>query len=99
MTYEKFGYLIHLLKEIGESVHAANSIKVDLIEFVDPYHNIITSLLKEIYGDEGEDWISWYCYERGFGAKELQAFDKDGNPICYDLKSLWEHVETLNKEK
>jgi hypothetical protein len=26
---------------------------------------------------------------------ELTANDDEGNPICYDVKSLWEYIETL----
>lgn len=99
MTYEKFEKLIDTLKEIEDSVNVAYKININLLDFVDPYHKAINDLLEEVYGIEGSDWISWYCYEGEFGAKELEAFDADGNPICYDLKSLWEHVENLNKQK
>lgn len=67
--------------------------KVDLIEFVDPYHNIIDELFKSIYGKEGHEWIDWFCYENNFGEKGKNAWDENKNPICYDYKSLWEYLE------
>lgn len=33
------------------------------------------------------------------GEKRYGAYDENGNPICYSLKSLWECLESLNKTK
>jgi hypothetical protein len=68
-----------------------------LIDFVDPYHGIIHSLIREIYGDEGLDWWSWFCYENDFGRGTLEAWDENETPICYDLKSLWEYLEKIKR--
>ena len=95
MTLEKFTEIIDSLKKTGEDLNKLYKLNVDLVEFVEPYETIISRLIKEIYGDEGYDWFSWFCYDRDFGEKELGAWDENENPICYDIKSLWEYLESL----
>ena len=98
MTLEKFTEIINILREESGRLTDLYKMKVDLIDFVDPYHSIITSLIKEIYGEEGCDWFSWFCYERDFGAKEVGAWDENKNPICYDVESLWNYLEEIKKK-
>ena len=78
--------------------------KVDLIEFVDSYHTIISTLLKSIYGEKGLDWFQWFCHENDFGQKSCTdkdgeptscATDENGEPICYSFESLWEFLEGM----
>ena len=98
MTLEKFTEVIDSLKKTGEDLNKLYKLNVDLVEFVEPYETIISRLIKEIYGDEGYDWFSWFCYDRDFGEKELGAWDENENPICYDIKSLWEYLESLRNK-
>jgi hypothetical protein len=51
-------------------------------------------LIKEIYGEKGLDWFSWFCYESEFGQKH-GATDENDNPICYDWESLHLYLEQL----
>ena len=98
MTLEKFTEIIDSLKKTSEDLNKLYKLNVDLVEFVEPYETIISRLIKEIYGDEGYDWFSWFCYDRDFGEKELGAWDENENPICYDIKSLWEYLESLRNK-
>ena len=93
MTYENFLKITLELQKQERIVDNLYKNNVDLLEFIDPYHGLIHLLIKEIYGEEGVDWFSWFCYENDFGQKGLEAWDADKNPICYDLKSLWEFLE------
>jgi hypothetical protein len=95
MTYENFLKVITTIEKQDKAVSALYDLKVDLIEWTDPYGAIIGELLKEIYGEEGVDWFNWYCYENNFGTGKLEAWDENKNPICYDHKSLWEYLEKL----
>ena len=95
MKYERFFKIITEIEKQDKLVSALYDLKVDLIDWTDPYGSIIGELLKEIYGEEGYDWFSWFCYERDFGSKEVGAWDENKNPICYDIKSLWEYLEKL----
>lgn len=99
MTYERFLKVTKSLKKQDETVSTLYKKKVDLLDFVDPYHSVITELIKEVYGEEGYDWWSWFCYESDYGSKGIGAWDENGNPICYDYKSTWEYLESLTKVK
>ena len=97
MTYERFLKVILSLQKEDRTINALYDNGVDLINFVDPYHEIISELIKEVYGEEGYDWFSWYCWENEFGQKGLEAWDSDKNPICYSHKSLWKYLEKKYK--
>jgi hypothetical protein len=103
MKLEKFIKIVDLLKKQTEVTNQLYKLNVDLVDFTDPYETVITILIKEIYGEEGYDWFSWFCYENDFGnkvsKKNPKAWDKDEKPICYDVKSLWNYLETEYKTK
>ena len=99
MTYETFLKLVLGLQKQDRIVDELYKKKIDIIDFVDPYHRFISLLLKEIYGEEGYDWFSWFCYENEFGQKGLEAFDENKNRICYSHESLWELLESMKNEK
>jgi len=94
MDYESFKKLIEGLEAVRERSHSIHKIGIDLMEYDDVYHDIITTLVRSIFDEQGKDWIDWYLYERvGFTNKVNLATDKDGNEICYDIPSLWEEVK------
>jgi hypothetical protein len=100
MDYEKFKKVIENLEKVSERSHSIHQLGIDLMEYEDTYHNIITNLLLTVFNEEGKDWIDWYLYERvGFTNKVNLATDKDGNEICYDIPSLWEEVKNNLKCK
>jgi hypothetical protein len=70
MTYERFLKILLSLQKEDRTIKTLYDNGVDLIDFVDPYHTIINELVKEIYGEEGYGWFSWYCYESEFGQKD-----------------------------
>ena len=93
MTYLDFSVIVETLKKQSDLLNDLYHKNVDLFEIVDPYDVVIRTLLTEIYTAEGYDWFSWFCYENDFGTGTLDANDENG-PICYDVKSLWEFLET-----
>ena len=94
MNYETFKIIIESLEKVGERSHSIYELGVNLMDYEELYHNIITNLLNSVFDKEGKDWIDWYLYERvGFRNKVNLATDKDGNEICYDIPSLWEEVK------
>ena len=93
MTYKNFLKVTLELQKQDRIIDNLHTINVDLLDFVDPYHIIISLLLKEVYGEKGLDWWSWFCYENDFGRGKLEAWDENKNPICYSLESLWEFLE------
>ena len=99
MTYERFLKITLGLQKQDRIVSNMYDLKVDLLDFVDPYHHVITELLKEVYGEEGIDWWSWFCYENDYGNGGLEAFDENKNRICYSHESLWEYLEKNHRGK
>ncbi len=104
MEYKDFLQVILGLQKESRVVSELSDRRVDLTEFMDPYHEIIHTLVKSIYGEKGLDWFSWFCYENDFGQREWAgkdgepthaAIDANGNPICYSFESLWEFLEGM----
>ena len=100
MNYKNFKSIIENLEKIRERSHSIYILGIDLTNYEEFYHNIITIFLDSIFNKEGKDWIDWYLYERvGFTNKVKLATDKDGKEICYDIPSLWEEVKNNLKCK
>lgn len=70
MEYSTFAEIILRLKNQQSISDAAYKLKIDLIDFNDDLNRIIDILIKEIYGEDGYDWFSWFCYESDFGEKD-----------------------------
>ena len=95
-----FFNLIEQLEKHDHKIHDLYRLGVDLIDLNDPLNSVIKDLMVECFGVDGEDMISWWCYEKDFGKREdLTCRDKDGNLICQDLDGLYEYIQTLKNEK
>ena len=118
MNLENFQSIIDLLKEQQRRTDLATALRIDLVEFADPMFQIVDILIREVYGDDGYDWFTWFCYDNEFGDRDWKeipcftngitgklspanarsadvygAYDSNGNPICFDVKSTWEFLE------
>jgi hypothetical protein len=98
MTYERFLKITLQLQKESRVLGKIYESGIDLTNFVDPYHTIIIELIKEVYGDEGYDWWSWFCYENDYGQGGLTAQDEKGEPICYSFESLWNYLESIKNK-
>jgi hypothetical protein len=70
MEYSKFAEIILRLKKHSENVDKAYKLKIDVIDFSDDLNRVIDILIREVYGEEGYDWFTWFCYESDFGEKD-----------------------------
>jgi hypothetical protein len=95
MQLETFKSLIDQLKEASVNDHKFYKLGLDMQCISDKYHLIINLLLKAHYGEQGEEWISWFLYERKEDRETPQAWDEAGNEICYDIESLWKYMEEV----
>jgi hypothetical protein len=75
MEYSTFSQIVLRLKAHDEKIQKLYKMGVDLIDFQDELQTIITLLIKEVYGEEGEDWFSWFCYESDYGEKDWSKHD------------------------
>jgi len=99
MNFEQFKTVIEALENIRERSHSIYQLGIDLMNYDEPNHKVISTLLESIFKEEGKDWIDWYLYERkGFDDKILEAWDENNNPICYNIESLWETVKPYRKQ-
>jgi hypothetical protein len=94
MKYEAFEKIINSFQEQESKLGVARNLGLDLFDFIEPYHSMCVTLIEEIYGPIGAEWFCWFCYENDFGTKGHGAWDENKNPICYDIKSLWNYLET-----
>jgi hypothetical protein len=70
MTYEDFLAVGLRLQKIEKIRLELMKLGVDVLDLFEPYDEIVMTLIKEIYGEEGLDWFSWFCYESEFGQKD-----------------------------
>lgn len=101
MTLETFTKMIDEINERDSKIHQLYQLGVDLIHLDDDYYKyVIKPLFLETFGEQGTDWIEWFIYERPSFRKDTNhhATDEHGNPICYDIPSLFEYVNNLKYE-
>lgn len=99
MEFEIFLKIIENLKQINDNIQIAYKININLIDFTSKFYETTDLLIKEIYGVNGLLWWEWFIYENNFGEGGLEAYDENKNKICYDYKSLWEHLENIKTNK
>jgi hypothetical protein len=75
MEYKTFSKIILLLKQESDRSQKLMNLGVDILDVNDGLHQIISLLIEEIYGEEGLDWFSWFCYESDFGKKDWGLHD------------------------
>jgi hypothetical protein len=99
MNFEQFKTLIETLQKVRDKYSALYDLGIDALNYEEDFQKVINLLMKCAFKEEGEDWISWYLYERtGFDGKVLEAWDENSNPICYNLESLWDTVKPYRKQ-
>jgi len=70
MELRNFEILIASLQEQHRRVDIAYNLKIDVVEFSEPLHRAVDLLVKEIYGEEGYSWFSWFCYDSDYGNRD-----------------------------
>lgn len=75
MTYEAFLKVVLNLQRQDLVLSKAHKLKINIIDFVDPYHDIIMTLVTEIYGEGGYEWFSWFCYDSEYGQRDWSKQD------------------------
>lgn len=95
MKLEVFEAIIKSIEDQGNRSVEASKLGIDLLDYEEGWIIALSLTLNAYYGKLGGDWISWYLYERTSSDPPLAAIDENGNPICYDIPSLWKYVEEL----
>lgn len=99
MNIKTFTRFIEGLEKYQNKRDKAYKLGIDILDFdQDYYREVIRPLMSEVFKEEGMDWINWYLYERvSFDGTFLEAFDALGNPICYNVASLYDTIKEYLK--
>lgn len=95
MTYERFLKITLGLQVESDRNDNLYNLGIDFNNFIDPYHKMINELMREIYGEEGYDWWSWFCWEADFGRKDwstVSRYTKDETGdlnLEYESQPIW----------
>ena len=97
MDYSVFEKCISVMIECNKKNRSAYSLGIDLAEYSENYNKLIDLMWSQVLTDEGLDWINWFLYEKG-GIngnlrEDINAWDEDKVPICYDLNSLYDYLK------
>lgn len=98
MQQEDFSLLINNMMRINEqSYELYSNYKINLYEYENQYREIIDILLKNVFTEEGVEWVLWYIYERISTTGNInEAFEtnEEGHKerICYNVSSLYDYL-------
>mgnify|MGYP007077650044 FL=1 len=99
MTYAQFKQIIDWQIAHSQNIDKLYNLKINLIEAFDEQEKVIDALWKQVLTANGDEWLSWYLYEKygisGKPNKDLKAHDGDVE-ICKDIKGLYDY---LSKQK
>ena len=93
MKLEKFKTILEKIQAHEDQIMKINQMGVDLFGLYDNLLSVVSLFWEEIYNEEGLDWINWFTYDNEMGKKNLEAKNKKGNPICFDVVSLHKYIE------
>lgn len=94
MDFESFKVIVEQLRNVSDRTSEAYKADVDLIDYNNDFHTIITMLIDELLTKESVDWFDWFCFEKDFGRKkDMKAWDKDRNEICKDIEGLYKLIK------
>lgn len=93
MKYENFEFLINTLLKRRDDSFNLYKLGIDISNYEDDLYRVIDLLMERAFGSSNKEWIDWFVYERvTLNGEILEAWDENKNPICYDIKSLWEEI-------
>lgn len=92
-----FKQLLSKIKKTDDTINVLYKY-IDITNVTEEYNAIITLLLEHYYGEEANESISWFLYDKK-GRKDIKAWDKDNKEICRNEKELWELCEQARAVK
>jgi hypothetical protein len=99
MDYKEFKKIIDWQIAHEKKIYDAYKLNIDLLDAFDEQEKVIDALWKQVLTADGDEWLSWYLYEKdaisGKPRKDMKAHDGDVE-ICKDIKGLYDY---LNKNK
>jgi hypothetical protein len=87
------------MKVASDRMQAAYKLDIDLTEFMDDHPWVFQHLWSEILTKEGNDWFSWFMYEKSYLyelREDMKAWDEDKNEICQTIDDLYNYLVKNN---
>jgi hypothetical protein len=99
MKLEVFKEIVEKLKNRAQKERDAYSAGIDLFEFTNDFHSVISILIGTYYGRDGLETFDWWCYEKEWGSRaDLTMTDQDGNLLCQTLDDLHDYLEKNRRD-
>jgi hypothetical protein len=98
MTKEELLTAFKLMDELNKAVDDFAKLGLDFTEtpFFNTGGSLFDMLIATNYTEEGQDWISWWYFEKSMDPS-LKAYDDNGNEICRTFDELYEHVKQFER--
>jgi len=86
MTYTNFLKITMGLQKASRDLSKLHDMNIDLSNFIDAYHVIISTVLSEVYTEEGIEWLNWFMHDNEYGQKDWSIMFKniEGEDIQVD---------------
>lgn len=95
MTYKLFKQIIDWQIAHSQNINKLYDMGINFTEAFDEQEKVIDALWKQVLTTDGDDWVSWYLYEKngisGKPRKDITA-DDNGKEICKDLKGTYNYL-------
>lgn len=102
MSLKEFQELLEKYKSFQDKISELHDFGFDLYEgkyrLMSDVESMFDIMIASHYNEHAIDWISWFIYESDYGKKDMKGKDENGQPICYDVKSLHEYIEKNHKK-
>lgn len=105
ISKKEFTEILSTYKKLSESLTDLSQLGFDFFEnqkfpLVNLVEKLFSQTLDTQFNKLGIEWIFWFIYENDWGeSNEPRAWDKEGNPICTDIDSLYELLQKEYKKE
>lgn len=96
MKRKKFKKIMSLIDIADKRNDTLYSNGIDILNYCDEYHTIISLLGEEVFSEEGWDWVSYYLYEIPMlkDKKESYVTRADGSPVYLrNIDELYDYLK------
>ena len=102
MSLKEFQELLEKYKSFSDKISELHDLGFNFYEGKYPLmsdaESMFDIMIRLYYNEHGIGWINWFIYETNYGEKNMEGKDENGQPICYDVNSLYEYIEKHHKK-
>ena len=91
LTKEQFLKSLKTARDRSAFIDKLYALNIDIIECQDGFDEMFDLFIKTAFTEEGQDWYSWYLYEKPTLKGEVNAWEADGPPLLLDIDEDLSH--------